>query len=105
MSLADSSGTVAASMGVLMALAPMLQLRRVLQMRDAAEVSIGLFFVWVAGSCAWLWHGFATSDAVLIVPNVVALLTNLATVLVVLRYRAGSPAGATIEDTGAPRTG
>lgn len=104
MTLAALVGPVAAAMGVLMALSPLLQARRVRIARDASEVSSGVFLVMRVNASAWLLYGFATANVVLIVPNVVALVTTTATLLVLRRHRpavAAAPAlpAAVVPDT------
>jgi len=95
MTPASLLGLVAACMGVLMALAPLLQARRVRVARDSSEVSSGVFLVMRVNATAWLLYGVATANVVLVVPNVVALTTTTATLLVLRRYRpAAEPAPA-----------
>jgi uncharacterized protein with PQ loop repeat len=87
MTLASLVGPVAAGMGVLMALSPLLQVRRIRIARDSSEVSSGVFAVMRVNASAWLLYGFATANVILIVPNLVALATTTATLLVIRRFR------------------
>jgi MtN3 and saliva related transmembrane protein len=83
----DVLGPLASSMGVVMSLAPLFQVRRVLERRSSDDVSIAFPVVIAIGAAAWCAYGVADADVYLIVPNVVGVITNTATVLVVHRYR------------------
>jgi MtN3 and saliva related transmembrane protein len=82
----DYLGVLASSMGVLMALAPLLQMRRVLERRHSDDVSEPFLLVIGVGAGAWLAYGVALGDFFIVVPNVLAVLTNLATLVVVRRF-------------------
>ena len=90
--MTDALGAIAASWGVLMALAPLLQMRRMLQRRSSADLSISYLAVLQVGFSLWVVYGFALHNAAIIVPNSVAFLVGIATIMLALRYRAPSPA-------------
>lgn len=90
-SVPEILAVLAASWGVLMALSPILQIRRILERRSSADVSIGYLGVLLVGFALWAGYGLSIANAALIVPNGVALVVGLATVLVAWRYR--TPAG------------
>lgn len=77
----------AASWAVLMAVAPLLQLRRMVQRHSSADVSVGYLVVLVPGFALWVAYGIASSDVALVVPNVVALIVASVTVVCALRLR------------------
>ena len=77
----------AASWAVLMALAPLLQIRAIVARRSSRGVSIGYFVVLLVGFALWVAYGVARNDVALVVPNSLACLTGLATILVALRFR------------------
>jgi uncharacterized protein with PQ loop repeat len=83
----------ASSWGVLMGIAPVLQIRRMLRERSSRDVSLGYFAVLLAGFLLWIAYGIAAGNLVLVIPNSVALLVGIALVSVVLRLRASAPAG------------
>jgi uncharacterized protein with PQ loop repeat len=87
MTLASLVGPIAAAMGVLMALSPLLQARRIRIARDSSEVSSGVFAVMRVNASAWLLYGFATANVILVLPNLVALLTTTATLYTIRRHR------------------
>ena len=77
----------AASWGVLMALSPILQIRRMVQHQSSNDVSIGYFAVLIVGFVLWITYGASIDNLALVIPNCVALVVALTTVLVALRYR------------------
>jgi uncharacterized protein with PQ loop repeat len=83
----DALGAVAASWGVLMAIAPTLQVRRMLQRRSSADVSISYLAVLQIGFTLWIAYGISLGNAALIVPNSVAFLIGIVTLVVAFRYR------------------
>ncbi len=80
-------GVLAASWGVVMALSPVLQIRRIVRRRSSEDVSLGYLLVVTVGFTVWIAYGAALGNAALIVPNSVALVVGMTTILVVLRYR------------------
>ena len=78
---------VAASWGVAMALAPLLQIRKILAHRSSRDVSRGYLRVLVVGFALWLAYGFASDQLALIVPNGVALGVGIVTLGIASRYR------------------
>ena len=77
----------ASSWGVLMGIAPLLQIRRMLRERSSRDVSLGYFMILLAGFLLWISYGVAAGNLVLVIPNSVALLVGVALVMVVLRLR------------------
>jgi MtN3 and saliva related transmembrane protein len=85
----DVLAAVAASWGVLMAISPILQIRRMLDRRSSADISISYLSVLQVGFMLWIAYGLALRNAAIIVPNTVAFLVGVATILIAVRYRAG----------------
>ena len=77
----------AASWAVLMAVAPLLQVRRMIRRHSSADVSVGYLVVLVPGFALWVAYGIASSDVALVVPNVVALVVASVAVVCALRLR------------------
>lgn len=73
--------------GVIMALAPGLQVRRMRQERSARGVSIGYATVLWVGFCIWLTYGMAERDVPLILSNAVAVVATGTMILVAWRVR------------------
>lgn len=87
--MADALGPVAATYGVLMAISPLLQIRRMLQTHSSDDVSIGYLAVIEVGFALWIAYGISLPNWALIVPNIVAFSVGLATIGVALRLRRG----------------
>lgn len=78
---------LAASWGVVMALSPVLQIRRILVYRSSRDVSVAYLSVIAIGFGLWIVYGVAIQNFALIVPNSLALLVGLVTIAVALRFR------------------
>jgi MtN3 and saliva related transmembrane protein len=85
--IADVLGVCAATWGVVMAVAPGMQLRRMLRTRHSADVSLTFFALLLPGFVLWVAYGIARGDPALIVPNTVAFCVALATMLVAVHFR------------------
>lgn len=100
MTLASLVGPVAACMGVLMALSPLLQARRVRLAGDSSEVSSGVFLVMRTNASVWLLYGLASANVIIVVPNVVGIVTTTLTLYAIRRHR---PAAALVaQEPGLP---
>jgi MtN3 and saliva related transmembrane protein len=77
----------AATWAIAMAVGPLLQIRKIVQVRSSRGVSITYFLVLLVGFVLWLAYGLAAANLALIVPNTVALVVIAATIVVALRYR------------------
>lgn len=78
---------VAASWGVVMALSPVLQIRAMRTHRSSKEVSIGYLAVLFVGFLLWITYGVAIGNAAIVVPNSVAAVVCMYTILVARHYR------------------
>ena len=88
--MADSLGVAAAAWGVLMAISPILQIRRMVQRRSSADVSIAYLAVLQFGFVLWVGYGVALGNPVIAVPNSVAALVGAVTMLVAWMLRHGA---------------
>ena len=70
-----------------MALGPILQIRSIVRRRSSRGVSIAYFGVQLVGFVLWVAYGLASETLALVIPNTIAFLAALATVVVALRYR------------------
>lgn len=91
--MTDALGWIAASYGVLMAVSPALQIRRMLERRSSADVSLSYLLVLEIGFLLWIAYGVALPNVAIIVPNAVAVSVGLATILVARHYRRGMSGG------------
>ena len=78
---------VASSYGILMAISPMLQIRAIMLTQSSAGVSAGYQRVLLVGFLLWLAYGIASDNWAIIIPNVVAAIVSVLTIVVTLRYR------------------
>jgi MtN3 and saliva related transmembrane protein len=85
--VSDVLPILAASWGVLMAVSPMLQIRRMIQRRSSSDLSMSYFAVLLIGFTLWVAYGISIDNLALIVPNGVAFAVGVATVLVAFYYR------------------
>lgn len=85
--MTDALGVLAASWGVLMAISPLLQIRRMLARRSSADVSITYLSVLQVGFTLWILYGWALGNPAIMVPNSVALVIGAATIAIAVRYR------------------
>ena len=89
-------GATAAAWGILMAISPGLQIRKMLVHRSSHQVSIAYFWVLLVGYTLWVTYGVSIKNWYLVVPNAVAFIVCTTTIVVALRYRLRSePAGRT----------
>lgn len=77
----------AAAWGVLMGLSPVLQIRVMLRRRSSRDVSVGYFGILSVGFLLWIAYGAAAGNVALMVPNTVALLVAMATIVIAVRLR------------------
>lgn len=92
--MTDMLALVAASWGILMALSPILQIRRMLERRSSADVSLAYLAVLQVGFVLWLGYGLALGNPALFVPNGVALCVGLLTIAMAWTFRNGAPEAA-----------
>ena len=77
----------AATWGIAMAVSPVLQIRKIVHHRSSHGVSVGYMTVLFIGFLLWLAYGIALRNWAMIVPNIVAAIVIVATMVVALRYR------------------
>jgi uncharacterized protein with PQ loop repeat len=91
MEATDFFGVLASVMGVAMSLAPLFQVRRVLERGQADDVSQAFLVVIAVGATCWCAYGISTGDPYLIIPNSLGVITNVGTLLVVRHYQQRRP--------------
>jgi len=84
----DLLAPAAAAWGVLMAVSPVLQMRRMLDRHSSADVSLGYLIVLEVGFVLWIAYALSVGDLVILLPNGTALFFGAATIAVAWRYRA-----------------
>jgi uncharacterized protein with PQ loop repeat len=84
---ADILGTAALIAGLLMAVSPALQIRRMLQTRSSRDYSLGYPALLSAGFVLWLAYGIAIWNPPMMISNIASLTFMLLTIGVALRFR------------------
>ena len=87
--MADTLGIAAAAWGVLMAISPLLQIRRMVERQSSADVSIAYLAVLEFGFLLWIGYGISLGNPVIAVPNTVAALVGAVTMGVAWILRHG----------------
>jgi uncharacterized protein with PQ loop repeat len=83
----DYLAAAAATWGVAMAISPLLQIRAIRAHRSSQGVSIGYQQVLLVGFVLWLSYGIALGNPAIFIPNIVATVVCVATIVVSLHYR------------------
>jgi MtN3 and saliva related transmembrane protein len=78
---------VAAGWGVLMAVSPAFQIRRILQRQSSEDVSIPYLVIITVGFTVWVAYGVVIGRPALVIPNAVAFVVGVVTIAVVVRHR------------------
>ena len=90
--MVQTLGVAAAAWGVLMAISPLLQIRRMIVRRSSADVSIAYLLVLELGFLLWISYGIAKGDAIIAIPNTVAAIVGAVTMVIAWTYRHGARA-------------
>jgi uncharacterized protein with PQ loop repeat len=85
--VSDVLGTVALIAGLLMAVAPSLQIRRMLHTRSSRDFSLGYPALLSAGFVLWLAYGISIANPPMMISNVASLSFMLLTIGVALHFR------------------
>ena len=85
--MATYLAVAAATWGIAMALAPLLQIRSIRANQSSRAVSVAYQQVLLVGFLLWLAYGISIRNLALIVPNTVAAIVSAATIAVALRFR------------------
>ena len=100
MSVETVLALLASSFGVVMGLAPSLQIRRMLTERSSRDVSTGYFAIIAFGSVLWASYGVSIGNLALFIPNVVGCLSSTTTMLVAHRLRRRERSVALVDSSG-----
>jgi uncharacterized protein with PQ loop repeat len=85
----DVLATCATIAGVLMAMSPFLQVRRMRRTRSSNDVSLLYLSMLAGGFIVWLAYGLSLSNWAMIISNIASLIFMVITILVALTYRRG----------------
>ena len=87
MALSEYLAIAATLTGILMALAPSLQIRRMLATRSSRDVSIGYLTLLDLGFVIWISYGLSIWNWALIISNAASLTFMTITILVAYSFR------------------
>lgn len=87
MTLTSTLGLIASTGGVLLGLAPIMQIRLIVARQSSEGVSIGYWAILLVAMGVWLAYGVALGNAAMIVPNAVSCTVAVAVMTVAWRYR------------------
>jgi MtN3 and saliva related transmembrane protein len=87
MTVSDVLGVGALCAGLVMAVAPTLQVRRMLQTRSSRDFSLGYPTLISAGLVLWLAYGISLSNLPMMLSNAASLAFMAATIGVALYFR------------------
>lgn len=87
MNVTDTLGAAALIAGLLMAVSPVLQVRRMLQTRSSRDFSIGYPTLLSVGFVLWLAYGVALGNLPMMLSNTASLSFMLVTIGVALYFR------------------
>jgi MtN3 and saliva related transmembrane protein len=85
--MADTLAVMATAWGLLMALSPILQIRRMLTTGSSADYSVGYLGILLVGFVLWFSYGTSIGNPALMISNLAALTFGLVTMAVALRLR------------------
>jgi MtN3 and saliva related transmembrane protein len=83
----DILAVLATIAGVLMAISPSLQIRRMFRTRSSNDVSLLYLSMLCTGFIAWLAYGLALGNAAMVISNTASLLFMAFTIVIALRFR------------------
>jgi len=85
----DVLATCALIAGLLMAMSPFLQVRRMRRTRSSNDVSLLYLSMLSGGFIVWLAYGLSISNWAMIISNIASLIFMVITIFVALTYRRG----------------
>jgi uncharacterized protein with PQ loop repeat len=83
---------IVGTFGVVMGIAPLMQVLRVVRRGSSDDIALVPLFIVVIGTMLWLSYGVASSDPTLVVANIVGTLVNAFVLMTVLRFRSRAAA-------------
>ena len=89
MTVTDMLGTIALVAGVLMAVSPVLQVRRMFQTRSSRDFSLGYPTVLCVCFIPWLAYGISLGNMPMTLSNMASLTFMVLTIAVALYFRRG----------------
>jgi MtN3 and saliva related transmembrane protein len=92
--MTDILAVAATTWGIVMAVSPLLQVRRMRATGSSADLSIGYLWVLQLGFVLWFSYGLSLGNSALVVSNAASLSFGLLTIAVARRMRRRDPGSA-----------
>ena len=89
MPVSDVLAVGATGWGLLMAVAPALQIRRMFETRSSRDVSLGYLGLLTPGFVLWLAYGLSIANAAIVITNTASLTFMLLTISIAWLFRRG----------------
>jgi len=86
----DPLALVTTCWGVVMSLAPVLQIRLIIRKRDSSGISLSWILILLVGFVLWLAYGLSNRDLPIVITNVVNIIVTIA-LLTITRVYAPRP--------------
>lgn len=83
----ETEQVIGIAAGVLTSLSMLPQVIKTIREKEAAQVSIMMLLVLIAGISLWIWYGLLKDDYPIIITNCFSLLINLTMAGLRIRYR------------------
>jgi uncharacterized protein with PQ loop repeat len=87
MNLVDILAVSATVAGLVMAVSPALQVRRMLQTRSSRDVSLGYLTMLCLGFVLWMAYGISLGNVPMMISNTASLTVMVVTIAVALSFR------------------
>jgi uncharacterized protein with PQ loop repeat len=87
MEISTILASVVAVFGVVMGVAPLLQINRIVRRGQSGDLSLTQLAIVVFGTGLWLAYGLSIGNSTIIISNVVATAVNAATLAFALYFR------------------
>ena len=88
--MSEALAVVTTCWGLLMGLAPLLQVRVIVRERDASGTSLGWILIVLVGLLLWLTYGMVNRDLPIVISNTLGVIV-MATLVVTLRIYGQRP--------------
>jgi MtN3 and saliva related transmembrane protein len=93
MNVTEALGTAALIAGLMMAVAPALQVRRMLQTRSSRDFSLAYPTLLCVGFVLWMAYGISLANLPMMLSNTASLTFMIATIVVALYFRRAAASG------------
>lgn len=83
----DPTTALGTAAGTLTTIAFIPQVIKTWRSKSAADISLGMFLIFSAGVCLWLWYGILLNALPIIIANAITLILALLILFFKFRYK------------------